>query len=239
MLVNGQLVGQIKRRSGGEDNPKPGKGVAIVPQQIGARVTVSNLWIAPWSGALPAQATKDEKTKGDKAAESKKNEEEGKKPDEEKKPEAPALDALALVNGDETQGEIVSATADSLRIKCDAGEIDIPIARTLIADFASKPAAAKPGIRLRFAGKGALTVQSFKIENGKVVCQSANAGELTFPASALSEIVFQPNQVRPFEGAGGKDTNSAQIGGPWGGDGGIIQIEGNVQILGGGQFIRD
>lgn len=228
MFVNGQLVGQLKRRSSSEDNPKPGKGVAIIPQPMGARVTVSNLWVAPWSGALPVQPKKDDKGEKEEGVEKKK---------EEKKPEPPTSDALALVNGDETQGEIVSATADTLTIKCDAGELDIPIARTLIADFASPPAAAKPGIRLRFAGKGALTVQSFKIENGKVVCQSANAGELSFPASALSEIVFQPNQVRPFEGAGGKDGSAGQAGGVWQGGFGEFQIDGGVEVLGGGRFI--
>jgi hypothetical protein len=186
------------------------------------------LWVAPWSGALPVQPKKDDKGEKEEGAEKK---------NEEKKPEPPTSDALALVNGDETQGEIVSATADTLTIKCDAGELDIPIARTLIADFASPSAAAKPGIRLRFAGKGALTVQSFKIENGKVVCQSANAGELSFPASALSEIVFQPNQVRPFEGAGGKDGSAGQAGGVWQGGFGEFQIEGGVEILGGGRLI--
>ncbi len=211
MFVNGQLVGQLKRRSASEDNPKIGKGMAIIPQPMGSRVTVSNLWIAPWSGALPALEKKDEKVV------------------EEKKP-APALDALALANGDETQGEIVSATADTLRIKCDAGELDIPIARTLIADFASPPVAAKPGIRLRFAGKGALTVQSFKIADGKVVCQSAYAGELSFPASALSEIVFQPNQARPFESAGGKESSAGQTGGEWE-NGGFLQIQGGMIFI--------
>ena len=52
MIVNGTPVGQFGQRPG-KESAKPGKGIAIVPQPMNSSVTVSNLWIGPWSGDAP------------------------------------------------------------------------------------------------------------------------------------------------------------------------------------------
>jgi hypothetical protein len=216
MFVNGQLVGQLNRRSG-SDNVKVGKGIAVIPQPMMSRVTVSNLWVAPWSGAVPATAkvAKTDESKKDGDVAEKKDEAKADKPPEEaapaKAPEKPlpvevsSLDAISLNNGDETLGTVESATAEELRVKCDVGDLQIPLKRAVMVEFGGKPPERKPGIRFRLATKGAITVESFRLEDGKVICQSASAGELTFPMSAVSEIVFQPNESRPFESIPSKD----------------------------------
>jgi len=237
MFVNGQFVGQLNRRGSGE-NVKPGKGIAIMPQPMSTRVTVSNIWVAPWSGALPelpktakpdapanapapaANGAPDEGAKPapEPVAAAKPDTKPEAKPDA--KPDAPAPaefapDAIALNNGDETMGTVLSATAKALRVKCDVGELDIPMNRATMIEFGGKAPAPSKGIRLRLASKGAITVQTMRIEDGKVFCQSAAAGDLSFPLSALSEVVFQPNDAKPFEGgpaaneSSGTDENGA------------------------------
>jgi hypothetical protein len=229
MYVNGQFVGSLGKRAGGgptTDSPKSAKGIAIMAQPQLARVTISNLWIAPWSGALPPGSNIKPKTDTDanagdgaapKAVEKVATPGEAAKALEalaEQKavaaaPEpatAPTKDAVALANGDETLGTVVSATAEQLKLECDVGEIDVPLARALLVDFAGKPHENRDGVRMRFTGKGALTMGSFRIEEGRVICRSAVAGELSFPLSALTEIIFSPNVARPFEKVPGVST---------------------------------
>ena len=131
---------------------------------------------------------------------------------------------MALTNGDETSGTVESATAEVLRVKCDVGTLDVPLTRALMAEFAGPPVPAEEGIRFRLAGKGTLTVKSFTLADGKVVCHSATAGDLSFPVAALSEIVFQPrNQTPPANpGTGDAGKSSAPNGIP------------NIIIQGGG-----
>lgn len=242
MYVNGHLVGQLNRKSGTE-NPKTGRGIAIIPQPMLSRVTISNLWVAPWSGALPespkstkdseaaapkeANAGKDakedesvkqgsvpkdavaaaiaEKADADKAPAAKADEKPTRKPAEPPSLAASGADAIALSNGDETVGTVETATKDDLLVKCDVGDLKIPVKRAVMVEFGGKPGAPKPGTRLRLASKGAITVDEFRIENGRVICKSQSAGDLDFPASALSEIVFKPDESRPFEGIPVKD----------------------------------
>ena len=52
MIVNGTPVGQFGQRPG-KESAKPGKAIAIVPQPVNSSVTISNLWIGPWSGDPP------------------------------------------------------------------------------------------------------------------------------------------------------------------------------------------
>ena len=206
MFVNGQFVGQLNRR-GTPDNIKPGKGIAILPQPMNSRVTVSNLWVAPWSGALPElpklPKTDDPQKVGPAPKADEPPADEKAKPEAPKeaapKPPAPPADAIALNNGDETLGTVQSATAQELRVICDVGDLRVPMKRASMVEFGGKPSPAPKGIRLRLASKGAITVQTLRIEDGKVFCQSASAGELSFPLSALSEVVFQPNDTKPFE----------------------------------------
>ncbi len=52
MIVNGVPVAQFGQKAG-KESAKPGKGIAIIPQPMNSSVTVSNLWVGPWSGEPP------------------------------------------------------------------------------------------------------------------------------------------------------------------------------------------
>ncbi len=277
MIVNGIPVGGFGQKAG-KESPKPGKGIAIVPQPMNSSVTISNVWVGPWSGDAPeipkagaranrrgganiilnggalqlngvqggivvngkAVAPADGKKDGgaDKPATA------GDKNDKpEAKPVAQAADVLALVNGDETSGTLESASATEIHLQCDVGKLDIPVSRALVAEFAGPLLPPAAGVRLHLAGKGSVTVDSLDIADGRVTCHSAAAGNLTFSASALSEIVFQPRTASPPENAADKKTG--QNNGNLNGGaviinqvGGGLQIQGNVIINGGGAIIK-
>ena len=214
MAVNGKLVGQLMRK-GTADSPKPGRGISILPQSSNSRVSVSNIWVGPWTGALPPMADKTKTVDGGKQpgfrigngvqVEEKKPENK-EEPDTKteaaaeppKEPESPS-DSVALVNGDETHGTVTKATADSLFIEGEIGELEIPAKRATMVQFAALPAPQPSGARFRLAGKGALTVEKFRFENRKAMCESPGAGVFEIPASELSEIVFTPGARSPFE----------------------------------------
>ena len=258
MIVNGTPVGQFGQRAG-KDSAKPGKGIAIVPQPMNSSVTISNLWVGPWSGDAPEVPKGSARVNrrgggiiiqngagvlnlGDKnqiagVPEEKKNAAEKSPVENKDKPAAKpatAPDLLALVNGDETSGTIESASATELHLQCDVGKLDIPVNRALMAEFPGAPQPPAAGIRLHLAGKGSVTVDSLQVADGKVTCHSAAAGDLAFSIAALSEIVFQPRNIAPPENAADKKPG-APNGNPNGiiiRGGGGIQIQGTLIING-------
>lgn len=214
MAVNGKVVGQLMRK-GTADSPKPGRGISILPQSSSSRVSVSNIWVGPWTGALPPMAEKTKTAGGDKqqgirilnevqiaeaVPEKKEQLEENKEAaaDPPKEQEPPS-DSVALVNGDETHGTVTKATADSLFIEGEIGELEVPAKRATMVQFAALPVTEVVGTRFRLAGKGALTVKKFRFENRKATCESSGTGAFEIPASELSEIVFTPGARSPFE----------------------------------------
>jgi hypothetical protein len=246
MIVNGIPVGQFGNRPG-KESAKPGRGIAIVPQQFNSSITISNLWVGPWSGdppAIPKGAAKTDRQgrRQNNALEAKVDPEKPAEKEAKPKPAAPpplANDLITLVNGDESNGELENATASEISLKCDVGTIGIPLSRTLMVEFAGAAQPPAAGIRLHLAGKGTLTVDSLHFEDGKVICHSATAGDLTFAADAVSEIVFQPRNLPPPEKTAdneaqdnrGRNMNGNVI------FGGGLQIRGNVIINGGGAVI--
>jgi hypothetical protein len=246
MIVNGIPVGQFGNRPG-KESAKPGKGIAIVPQQFNSSVTISNLWIGPWSGdppAVPKGAARTDR-RGGRLNAGKEVEGDPAKPVEKDAKAKPATaaqlssDLITLVNGDESTGELENATASELSLKCDVGTIEIPLSRTLMVEFAGPAHPPAAGIRLHLAGKGTLTVDSLHFEDGKVICHSVTAGDLTFTSDAVSEIVFQPRNLPAPEKTGeneaqnnrGRNVNGNVI------FGGGLQIQGNVIINGGAVII--
>jgi len=141
------------------------------------------------------------------------------------------------VNGDETSGTLEGASATELHLQCDAGRLDIPMSRALVAEFAGPLQPPAAGVRLHLAGKGSVTVDSVQVADGRVTCHSAAAGNLTFSTTALSEIVFQPRNASPPENSADKQTgqNNGNLNGGTiilnNGAGGI-RIQGNVIING-------
>ncbi len=260
MLVNGTPVGGFGQRPG-KESAKPGKTIAIVPQPVNSSVTISNLWIGPWSGDPPElpKNTGHANRRGailrlngggvqnlnaanpaeaDAAAEEKKNAAAVRTAAEKKgepapKNPSPETALISLINGDETSGTLESASATELHLQCEVGKLDIPMNRALMAEFSGAPQPPAAGIRLHLAGKGTLTVDSLRLADGRVICHSAAAGDLAFSASALSEIVFQPRNVAPPENPA--DKKPAEPGGNGiiiRNNGGGLQFQGNIIING-------
>ena len=111
--------------------------------------------------------------------------------------EAPAparSDIVSLLNGDEAEGTVESADSAELHLKSDVGVLELPLPRIVMVEFAGAATPGPDGIRLRLADRGALTVRSFKLVDGNITCQSAALGELSFPLTALTEVIFQPRR---------------------------------------------
>ena len=78
-------------------------------------------------------------------------------------------------------------------------------------DFGGEFIAGQTGTRLRLRGFGALSVSSYRIENGTVTCQSEIAGELKLPLAAVQEVVFAaPGPAKGDEEAVPKDASKAK-----------------------------
>lgn len=124
-------------------------------------------------------------------------------------PVPPPSDVISLINGDETPGTIESTTPEKIRVRYDGGDVDLPLNRTQMIEFAGPPVAPAPGTRLRLTGGGVLTVQSFTLAGGIVSCRSTLLGDVKFPVAALSEIAWQrPGQKAPA-GVPAADANRA------------------------------
>ncbi len=216
MAVNGKLVGTLQQK-GGNDSPKPGRAISINPQANGASATVSHLWVGPWTGTLPPAAIKTaankngrfniqiEQLKPVEPLEEKKEKPTAPEPAIPK----PAQDSIALANGDETHGTVTKATADSITIDCDVGEVEIPTKRATVVQFAAAPAPMPAGARLRLAGRGAITVEKYRLENGSLICTSPHTGEFSVPLAKVSELIFTRDGGSPFEKKGvGKPNRS-------------------------------
>jgi hypothetical protein len=105
----------------------------------------------------------------------------------------PEGDIIALTNGDETAGKVLKVSRDAITMQCDVGELEVPLQRASVVEFAPRDEAPKRGIRLRFTGKGALTVDTLRVENDRVICKSTATGEMTFALSQVAEIIYNPS----------------------------------------------
>lgn len=205
-LVDGKVVGQYRPLTGkfvplkGEVVPLTGNDISIA--SYGAGGVLSNLWISPWVGPMPrlskSKAPDDEPEPADEKVEPKPVEPAAPATVGEPGPaEAPAparSDIVSLLNGDEAEGTVESADSAELHLKSDVGVLELPLPRIVMVEFAGAATPGPEGIRLRLAGRGAFTVRSFKLVDGNITCQSAALGELSFPLTALSEVIFQPRR---------------------------------------------
>ncbi len=160
LLVDGVVVGQFGPKAGAPPR-NLARGLGLIPQQNMA-ITFANLWVAPWNGRVP-----------------------GAPPTASAGP-----DSVLLANGDEAQGTIGTATPETLQIEAEVGPLDLPVNRLTMIEFGDRSEEPASGVRLRLTDRSMLTVASYRIENDTVICQSAMAGELKFPLSAVQELVF-------------------------------------------------
>ena len=198
-LVDGKVVAQYRPRTD-KFVPLTGNDISIASYRAGG--VLSNLWISPWVGPMPrlsrSKAPDDEPEPADEKVEPKPVEPAAPATVGEPGPaEAPAparSDIVSLLNGDEAEGTVESADSAELHLKSDVGDLELPLPRVVMVEFAGAATPGPEGIRLRLAGRGAFTVRSFKLLDGNITCQSAALGEMSFPLTALSEVIFQPRR---------------------------------------------
>jgi hypothetical protein len=130
--------------------------------QFSSGVTFANIWVAPWNGQLPGKGAAT----------------------------GPAQDSVLLANGDELPGAIGTSNEEGIQIEGEIGGLAVPPSRLSVLEFAGRTPEVSKGVRLRLDDRSVLTVDSYRIENGTVICQSALAGEIKFPLAALRELVF-------------------------------------------------
>ena len=162
ILVDDVLVGNFGPKLGAPPR-NLARGLGLVPQQNVA-CTFANLWIAPWNGVVPGAAP---------AA------------------DAPP-DSVLLANGDEARGTVGGATPEAVQLESEVGPLDLPVPRLTAVEFGARAAESASGVRLRLSDRSVLTVSAYRIENETVICQSAVAGEIRLPLSAVQELVFAP-----------------------------------------------
>lgn len=160
ILVDGVVVGNFGPKVGAPPR-NLGRGLGLMPQQ-NMDGSFANLWIAPWNGQVPGTA-----------------------------PAGPVPpDSVLLANGDEALGTVGTATGEALQLESEVGVLDLPLKRLVSVDFGAGPAEPASGVRFRLADRSVFTATAYRIEKDRVVCQTAVAGEVTFPMSAVQEIVF-------------------------------------------------
>ncbi len=162
IIVDGVLITQIGSKPG-EDPRYLGRGLMLIPQ-ASMPCTFSNLWVGPWNGQIPGKTLRPE----------------------------PSHETVVFANGDEARGTVRTVTPTAVVFDSEAGTLDLSVERLTMIDFRGEFIAGQPGTRLRLRGFGALSVSSYRIENGKVTCQSEVAGKLTLPLAAVQEVVFSP-----------------------------------------------
>ena len=165
LLVDGVVVGQFGPKAGAPPR-NLARGLGLIPQQNMA-ITFANLRVAPWNGQVPGATPAGSATP----------------------------DSVLLANGDEAEGTIGTATPETLQIEAEVGSLDLPVNRLTMVEFGGRTEEPSTGVRLRLTDRSVVTVISYRIENETVICQSALAGELKFPLSALQELVFAPSAV--------------------------------------------
>jgi len=182
LVVDGVVVGNFGPKAGAPPR-NLGRGLGLTAQQNMA-CTFANLWIAPWNGQLP-----------------------GIEP-----VAATPLDSVLLANGDEAQGTVGTATPNSLQLESEVGVLDLPVKRLTTVEFAARASESASGVRFRLADRSVFTATAYRIENATVVCQTAVAGEVTFPLGSVQEIVFAPAATPPPAKVGEKPAISLPAG---------------------------
>jgi len=195
VLVDGVEVANFGPKTGAAPR-NLGNGISLMPRQ-NMFCGFANLWIAPWNGQVPGTGPAG----------------------------APAADSVLLANGDETQGTIGTGTPEMVQVESEVGPLEIPVSRLTMLEFGGRAVENQDGVRLRLTDRSVLTVTAYRIEKETLIAQTATAGEIKLPLSAVQEIVFSrpatPVPAKAEEKSPG--AKAAAIGG------GALFIEGGLK----------
>ena len=177
LLINGQKIANWK-----DKERFAGKGSGLVfTSRSTYPIRISNISIREWDGTLPA-SFKDALG-------------------------SPKEDLLRLANDDIMSGSVIGIQKNAIKIKTSFAEVDIPLDRVGLIQFANKNDAAKGKlpkgmVSARLKGHGSLTFRLKSWQNGKLEVESPDFGAATLEGSIVESITFNPSKKRALGGKG-------------------------------------
>ena len=177
LLINGQKVANWK------DKEKfAGKGDGLVfSTRSPSPLKISNIRISEWDGSLPASY---ENVLG-----------------------VNKQDFVRLSNNDTITGSVVGIRENQLKIKTSFAEVNVPLTRISIVQFASKDASLKERlpkdtVTAKLKGHGSLNFKLKSWQGGKLEVESPDFGSATIDGNIIESITFNPNKKRATNGKG-------------------------------------
>ena len=175
LLINGQKVANWK------DKEKfAGKGDGLVfSTRSSSPLKISNIRISEWDGSLPASY--------------------------ETVPGVNKQDFVRLSNNDTITGSVVGIRENQIKIKTSFAEVNVPLTRISIVQFASKNAPVKERLPkgtviAKLKGHGSLNFKLNSWQGGKLEVESPDFGSATIDGSIIESITFNPNKKRANTG---------------------------------------
>ena len=177
LLINGQKIANWK-----DKERFAGKGSGLVfTSRSTYPIRISNISIREWDGTLPA-SFKDALG-------------------------SPKEDLLRLANDDIMSGSVIGIQKNAIKIKTSFAEVDIPLDRVGLIQFANKNAVAKGKlpkgmVSAKLKGHGSLTFRLKSWQDGKLEVESPDFGAATLDGSIVESITFNPSKKRALGGKG-------------------------------------
>ena len=142
---------------------------------------ISNIRISEWDGSLPASY---ENVLG-----------------------VNKQDFVRLSNNDTITGSVVGIREKQIKIKTSFAEVNVPLTRISIVQFASKDASVKERlpkgtVTAKLKGHGSLNFKLKSWQDGKLEVESPDFGSATIDGSIIELITFNPNKKLATTGKG-------------------------------------
>jgi len=102
-----------------------------------------------------------------------------------------------LANGDAAAGAPASLTDGRWRLESEIGPLDLASDKVQAVEFGGEMQPARAAGRLRLVDGSALLVDRFQWAGGELTAHHAVFGDLRMPASAVSELIYDPAPTRP------------------------------------------
>ena len=114
---------------------------------------------------------------------------------------------MRLANDDIMSGSVIGIQKNAIKIKTSFAEVDIPLDRVGLIQFANKNAVAKEKlpkgmVSARLKGHGSLTFRLKSWQDGKLEVESPDFGAATLDGSIVESITFNPSKKRALGSKG-------------------------------------
>lgn len=111
-------------------------------------------------------------------------------------PEPGILPEITLTNGDQGEGQLRELKQGIFGMEMLGTEIELPANRVESISFGGEPDSSVSAGRVRLRSGESISLESFKLEEGKLNSRSAALGNIELPVDSIRELVFDPAAVR-------------------------------------------